>query len=130
MKTQMKNLIRNFKTSNCKVLSTVFSNKEGGFIQGKLSVKYFRQVNNLIDAKSAAGQEKKQRYGKFIEYTNKVYKPSKTITFDRNGELLLYSCDNVKNSQIYLKYPYIMYDAVLPLAIYNFFVDPCKFLFT
>lgn len=92
------------------------------------SFKGFKQVNNLHDIVQTAKQEKEQRSAKFVEYTNKVYKPSKTITFDRQGEVLLYSCDNIKHSQIYLKYPYVMYDSMIPLAAYNFFVDPCKLI--
>ena len=38
--------------------------------------------------------EEAQRTEKFLEYTNKIYKPSKTITFDRNGEVLLFSSDS------------------------------------
>jgi hypothetical protein len=38
--------------------------------------------------------------------------------------MLLYSCDNIKNSQVYFKYPYIMWDAVIPLCLYAFFVNP------
>ena len=56
-----------------------------------------------------------------------MYKPSKTIEFNREGELLLYSCDNVKHSTVYLKYPYILYDLTLPLSIYNFYFNPLNF---
>lgn len=90
------------------------------------TIRGFKQVNNLHDVVQTAKREEQQRSAKFIEYTNKVYKPSKTITFDRQGEVLLYSCDNLKHSQIYLKYPYVMYDSMIPLTVYNFFVDPCK----
>lgn len=89
-----------------------------------ISVKYFRQTNDLNDLVAVAEKEEKQRSAKFVEYTEKVYKPSQTITFDRAGELLLYSCDTIKKSQVYLKYPFIMYDSLIPLAAYNFFVDP------
>lgn len=84
----------------------------------------FRQVNNLHEVTWTANLELAQRTTKYLERTNKVYKPSKTIEFNREGELLLYSCDNVKHSQIYLKYPYIMYDMALPLSIYMFYFNP------
>lgn len=92
-----------------------------------LTKRNYIQTNHLQEVTFTAYLEEKQRTAKMVEYTDKVYKPSKTITFDRNGELLLFSCDNVKNSQLYLKYPYVMYDMTIPLAMYNFFVDPCKF---
>lgn len=73
-----------------------------------------------------AEMEEGQRSEKFLEYTHKVYKPSKTITFNREGEVLLYSCDNFRNNQVYLKYPYVLYDSMIPLAVYIFFADPCN----
>ncbi len=84
-------------------------------------------VKNLAKIMEIVTDEEDQRKAKFLEYTHKVYKPSKTITFDRNGEVLLFSVDNFRHSQVYLKYPYCMYDAMIPLAIYNFFVNPCKY---
>ena len=92
-------------------------------------VKYYKQVKDLTEITYTAQAEHYQRSEKYLEYTNKVYKPSKTITFDRNGEALLFSCDNFRHSQVYLKYPYIMYDAILPLSLYNLICDPCKFFF-
>lgn len=89
-------------------------------------MRYYKQVKDLNQVVLLAEEEEEQRKAKFLEYTQKVYKPSKTIVFDRNGELLLYSCDNFAKSQIYLKYPYVMYDAMIPLATYIFFCDPCK----
>ena len=65
-----------------------------------------------------------QRTAKYLERTDKVYKPSQTIEFNRDGELLIYSCDNIKNSVIYLKYPYCMYDMFIPLSWYVFFINP------
>jgi len=129
MKTYSKNLVRNFKSLNPQAfnlnLNAIVESKLN--VQGQISSKNFRHLNHLTQVNATASQEKKTRYGKFIQKTDKIYKPSKTITFDRNGELLLFSCDNLRHSQIYLKYPYVMYDSLIPLALYNFFVDPCKF---
>lgn len=91
-----------------------------------VSVKGFKQTNDLNDLIEIAQKEEKQRKAKFIEYTSKVYKPSQTLQFNREGELLLFSCDNLKNNQIYFKYPYCFYDMLFPISFYNFFVDPCK----
>lgn len=84
----------------------------------------FRQVKNLHEIVWTAQAELTQRTAKYLERTEKVYKPSQTIEFNRDGELLLYSCDNVKNSTVYLKYPYVMYDCTIPLSFYIFFVNP------
>ena len=79
----------------------------------------FRQVKNLHEIVYTAQSELNQRTAKYLERTDKVYKPSKTLEFNRDGELLLYSCDNVKNSVVYLKYPYVLYDSLIPLSWYS-----------
>ena len=81
-------------------------------------------MKNLHEIVWTAQAELTQRTAKYLERTDKVYKPSQTLEFNRDGELLIYSCDNVKNSTVYLKYPYVMYDAMIPLAYYLFFVNP------
>lgn len=84
----------------------------------------FRHVKNLHEIVWTAQAELTQRTAKYLERTDKVYKPSQTLEFNREGELLLFSCDNIKHSTVYLKYPYVMYDALIPLAFYAFFVNP------
>jgi len=84
----------------------------------------FRQVKNLHEIVWTAQAELTQRTAKYLERTDKVYKPSQTLEFNRDGELLLYSCDNIKNSTVYLKYPYVMYDCMVPLSFYLFFINP------
>lgn len=71
-----------------------------------------------------AEQELLGRTAKYIEKTDKVYKPSKTLEFNRQGELLLWSCDNIKHNTIYLKYPYCMHIGTIPLSWYIFFINP------
>lgn len=84
----------------------------------------FRQAKNLHEIVYTAQAELTQRTAKYLERTDKVYKPSQTLEFNRDGELLLYSCDNIKNSVVYLKYPYVMYDSFIPLVWYIFFCNP------
>jgi hypothetical protein len=87
----------------------------------------FRQVHNLHEINYTAQMELDQRTTKYLEKTDKVYKPSRTIEFNREGEILLYSCDNVKNSTIYLKYPYVMYDSLMPISLYMYVINPLGF---
>lgn len=87
----------------------------------------YKQVQDLNRVVATAQLEEEQRTEKFLEYTRNIYKPSSTIEFNREGELLLFSCDNMRLSQVYLKYPYVMFDAMIPLSIYIFWADPCKF---
>ena len=84
----------------------------------------FRQVHNLHEITYTTQLELDQRTEKYLERTDRVYKPSKTIEFNREGELLLYSCDNIKNSTIYFKYPYCVYDMAIPLCVYLYIVNP------
>ena len=91
---------------------------------GSFPQRSFRQVNNLHEIVYTAQAELSQRTEKYLERTDRVYKPSKTIEFNREGELLLYSCDNIKHSTIYFKYPYCMYDCLMPMSWYIFFVNP------
>lgn len=87
-------------------------------------VRGFRQVNNLHEIIYTAQAELAQRTDKYLELTDKVYKPSQTMTFNRDGEMLLFSCDNIKHSTVYFKYPYILLDATMPLSWYLFFINP------
>ena len=59
-----------------------------------------------------------------IVRTDRIYKPTYTIELDRVGEVLLYSCDPLKHSTVYFKYPYIMYEALIPAAIINWTYNP------
>ena len=93
-------------------------------VMGYKPTRSFKQVNNLHEIIYTSQLELAQRTYKYLERTDKVYKPSETIEFNREGELLLYSCDNVKHSTIYLKYPYILYDCAMPISWYLFFVNP------
>ena len=38
---------------------------------------------------------------------DRIYKPTYTIEFNREGEVLLYSGNPIKNENIYFKFPYI-----------------------
>ena len=43
-----------------------------------------------------------------IQENSRVYKPTYTIEFNREGEVLLYSAEPIKNATLYFKYPYIL----------------------
>ena len=87
-------------------------------------VRGFKQIHNLNEIVYTTQWELQQRTAKYLERTDKVYKPSQTLEFNREGEIMLYSCDNIKNSVVYFKYPYCFYDCFIPLSWYFFFVNP------
>ena len=45
--------------------------------------------------------------------TDRVYKPTYTIEFNREGEVLLYSGNPIKNSTIYFHYPHIFCNPIV-----------------
>ena len=50
-----------------------------------VQTRQFRQVNDLHEISYTVEQEMLQRTAKYLELTDKVYKPSKTIEFNREG---------------------------------------------
>ena len=87
-------------------------------------VRGFKQIHNLNEVVFTTQWELHQRTAKYLERTDKIYKPSQTLEFNREGEILLYSCDNIRHSTVYFKYPYCFYDCFVPLSWYFFFVNP------
>lgn len=62
--------------------------------------------------------------GDTLEKTDRIYKPTYTIEFNRKGEALLYSCEPMKHMQVYLKYPYVFYESLIPLSLFTLYVNP------
>ena len=58
----------------------------------------------MFDANRQFEVERIHNEGKLIEKTNRVYKPSYTIEFNREGEVLLYSCDPLKHVKILISF--------------------------
>lgn len=68
-----------------------------------------------------------QDNGDTVERTDRIYKPSYTIEFNRVGEVLLYSCEPLTHTQVYLKYPYVFYESLIPLSCFMFYMNPFGF---
>jgi hypothetical protein len=64
-------------------------------VMGAVPQRQFRQVHNLHEIIYTTTHELHGRTAKYLERTHKVYKPSQTIEFNREGELLLFSCNNI-----------------------------------
>ena len=84
----------------------------------------FRQVHNLHEVVYTTQAELSQRTTKYLERTDKVYKPSQTLEFNREGELLPWSLkliyglitDNVKIFGMNRK-PYLIFFAFIQFLI-------------
>ncbi|CAD8088217.1 unnamed protein product [Paramecium primaurelia] len=93
----------------------------------RLGIKNLYQLNHIKSFHNATIAHKAQVMNDESQYvvkTDRIYKPTYTIEFDRIGEVLLYSCDPHKHLTIFLKYPYILYETAIPLSIYLWFKNP------
>merc|ERR1719240_1744610 len=88
------------------------------FVMGTANLRSFRQVHDLHEVVYTTQEELAGRTAKYLERTDKVYKPSQTLEFNREGELLLWSCDNIRHSTVYFKYPYCLIDCSIPMSWY------------
>ena len=59
-----------------------------------------------------------------LEFTDRIYKPSYTIEFNRVGEVLLYSCEPLKHVDVIFKYPYVLYESLIPLSLGLYYLNP------
>lgn len=62
--------------------------------------------------------------------TDRVYKPTHTVEFNRVGEVLLFSSSPMKHMTLYFKYPYILYESLIPAAFFMWFVNPFALAWT
>mmetsp|Transcript_16368 Transcript_16368/g.18476 ORF Transcript_16368/g.18476 Transcript_16368/m.18476 type:complete len:279 (-) Transcript_16368:318-1154(-) len=82
---------------------------------------HFRNLNEEIHAEEIHNAHQDNPV---VAEAEKIYKPSHTVEFDRVGECLLYSCDPFKHMNIYLKYPYVFYESLIPLSVWMYYVNP------
>jgi len=61
-----------------------------------------------------------------LEKTSRVYKPTYTIEFDRAGEVLVYSAAPFKEMTVYFKYPYVLYESLIPLSVFMWWCNPLE----
>lgn len=89
-------------------------------------VRSFLHIKNMEKEKQRAEIQRDFDKPSHIETYDKVYKPSHTIEFNRTGEVLLYSCDPFKHKEIYLKYPYVLFESMSPLMAFMFAANPLQ----
>ena len=64
-----------------------------------------------------------------VEVTDRIYKPTNTIEFDRIGEVVLYSATPLKSKRVYLVYPYIANEMLIPPCLYMYYFNPFDFTY-
>jgi len=87
-------------------------------------------IKNMIDENLKHDVLEIHNNGEIFAKTNRIYKPSHTIEFNREGEVLLYSCDPFKHTTIYFKYPYVFYDALIPVCCWMWIFNPFELEWT
>lgn len=87
----------------------------------------FRHIQDMRE-ESVKAQLQQQWDNNDIEINyDRVYKPSYTIEFDRTGEVVLFSCNPFKHRQIYLQYPYVLFESGIPLCLFMYLANPFSF---
>ena len=84
------------------------------------------QAKNMHREIAKAKIQQMQDNPETLEFTDRIYKPSYTIEFNRVGEVLLYSCEPFKHLEIYLKYPYVLYETLIPLSLGLWYLNPLE----
>ncbi|KAM3137132.1 hypothetical protein pb186bvf_010702 [Paramecium bursaria] len=87
-------------------------------------------IKNMWEESLREESQKLNDQSQLVVPYNRVYKPFKTIEFDREGQVLLYSCDPFRHVEVYFKYPYVMYETMMPLGVYMWFVNPFDLVWT
>lgn len=64
-------------------------------------IKNMNEENIRVEAQAVQDQVN------LIQKNSRVYKPTYTIEFNREGEVLIYSGNPIKDSTVYFKYPNI-----------------------
>jgi hypothetical protein len=73
-----------------------------------------QEIQNVFDKNEA------------LEKYDRIYKPTYTLEFDRCGELLVYSGTPIKYKTLYTQYPYVLYESIIPLALFMFYMNPLE----
>jgi hypothetical protein len=73
----------------------------------RVPARNMQHIKNMID-ENVRVKAQEINDTPLLQTTDRVYKPSRTIEFNRDGEVLLYSANPIKNSTIYFKYPYVL----------------------
>jgi hypothetical protein len=116
-------MLRNFQR-NKKLISNVISKQIYPIqMRGCLKRNYKHVMDIEEEQKRQLNQEKHDNIN-IIEYTDRVYKPTHSIEFNRRGEIVLYSATPLRTMTIYTKYPYCLYESFIPACIYMYYMNP------
>lgn len=92
----------------------------------KKPVQFYQHIQDMEREAKRAQLQKLYDEPQLIENIAQVHKPSYTLELDRCGELLVYSAEPLKTKTVYFKYPYILYESLIPLALLNFVANPLE----
>ena len=69
-------------------------------------IRSISHIKNMNEENARVQAEAVQRESPLIK-NDRIYKPTYTIEFNREGEVLLYSGNPLRDETVYFKYPYI-----------------------
>jgi hypothetical protein len=87
------------------------------------SYRFIGHIRNVLDEQRKIEVQKLHELP-MLEKTDRVYKPSYTIEFDRAGEVLVFSSNPFQDMTVYLKYPYVLYESFIPLSFFMWCMNP------
>ena len=84
----------------------------------------YMQVMDIEEEKRRLELKEKLENKNTIEYTDRVYKPTHQIEFNRTGEVVLYTCSPFKHKPLYNVYPYTLFELSILPCLYMYYVNP------
>lgn len=76
-------------------------------------------------------QETQREYdltnSRLAQHTDRVYTPSEQIELNRIGEIVLYTAAPLRDRVVYFKYPYVVFESMIPMLCYLWYMNPFEF---
>ena len=84
----------------------------------------YRQIIDIDEEKKRQELQIERDNEEVIEYTDRVYKPTHTIEFNRTGEVVVFTSSPFKQRPIFNVYPYALFEMCIPANLYMFYMNP------
>lgn len=101
-------------------------------IRNSLLTQVSRGYKHVIDIEEfKTAQESQIEYDQMnaglAQKTDRVYIPSEQIEFNRVGEIVLYTAAPLRDRTVYFKYPYVLFEGMIPALAYLWYMNPYEF---
>ena len=116
-------MLKLFRKNKSFVQNSVFTNINKNLLRKNI-VRTYKHVMDIEEEQKRQTIQKDYDNMSAIELTDRVYKPTHTIEFNRRGEIVLYTATPLRTMTIYTKYPYCLYESTIPISLYLFYMNP------